>query len=174
MDLGNWHGVPHLCVPDQLPTYFTKEEFQKFVSRIRKQWFEDLVIVAVSPGMRRGKLLNLRWQDVDFGWRILHIHSSEVFKTKADKRRAVPMIGTVVRILERRILPPPTEYVFTSDGKRIHDDVAWKKFKRDALEAGINSQPHYHSLRHYAESRTMPSGDANSSRLNPFPLVNSA
>lgn len=60
VDLGNWHGVPHLCVPDQLPTYFTKEEFQKFVSRIRKQWFEDLVIVAVSIGMRRGKLLNLR------------------------------------------------------------------------------------------------------------------
>lgn len=141
-------AVPLLRVPDQLPTYFSKEEFHKFISAIREQWFKDLVIVAVSTGLRRGELLNLRWQDVDFGRRILQIHSSEVFKTKAGKRRAVPMNQTVVQILVRRAQDTSTEYVFTSDGKRVLEDVATKRFKRCVLEAGINPKLHLHSLRH--------------------------
>ena len=141
-------GVPLLRVPDQLPTYFTKEEFQKFIAAITEQWFKDLVIVAVSTGMRRGELLSLRWQDVDFGRRILHIRSSEVFKTKAGKRRAMPMNEPVIQVLGRRALPPATEYVFTSDGRRILEDVATKKFKHYVRASGINPQLHLHSLRH--------------------------
>ena len=140
--------VPLLRVPDQLPIYFSKEDFQKFVSVIRESWFKDLVVVAVSTGLRRGELLNLKWEDVDFGRRLLHIHSTDSFKTKAGKRRAVPMNETVLLILSQRAQANQAEHVFTFNGRRVLEDLATKKFKDYVREVGINPKLHFHSLRH--------------------------
>jgi len=140
--------VPLLRVPEQLPVYFSKVEFEKFISVVKEPWFKDLVIVAVSTGLRRGELLNLKWQDVDLGRRLLHIHSTDSFKTKAGKRRAVPMNEAVSLILSQRAQANQTEYVFTLNGRRVLEDLATKKFKDYVREAGINPRLHFHSLRH--------------------------
>ena len=41
----------------------------------------------MATGMRQGKILNLRWQDVDFSRRIITLH-----ETKNGERRAVPLV----------------------------------------------------------------------------------
>jgi hypothetical protein len=52
--------------------------------------------------------------------------------------------------------------------------VVDKQLKKWAKDAGITKTISFHKSRHYAESRTMPSEDADFSRSTYFPLVNSA
>lgn len=94
-----WTGVSMVKIPDKRPSYLSKEDFTKLMSIISQQWLKELVLVAVSTGLRRGELLNLHWENIDFANRLIHVQSSGSFKTKAGKRRAVPMNETVFNLL---------------------------------------------------------------------------
>jgi len=69
-------------VPEQQPTYFSKEDFQRLLFEVREQWLKDLILVAVLTGLRRGEILSLTWKNLDFDRRLLCIQSSESFRTK--------------------------------------------------------------------------------------------
>ncbi|MBF8293845.1 MAG: integrase family protein [Bacteroidetes bacterium] len=58
-------GVSMARVPDMQPSYLTETEFQKLLTVVADEWFNDLLILAVTTGMRRGELLNLTWNDVN-------------------------------------------------------------------------------------------------------------
>jgi len=141
-------GVPLVRVPERQPTYFSKEEFQRFIEVISEKWFRDLVIVAVYTGLRRGELLNLRLKDIDFQRKLIHIQSDANFRTKYGKRRIVPLSDGAWRILWPRFENATSDFVFTRNGKRILESNATHKLKAYVRKAGLDQNLHFHSLRH--------------------------
>ena len=137
-----------VSVPEVPPSYLTKADFQKLTTVISEGWLHDLVVFAVSTGVRQVEMLNLRWQDVDLERRLITIQSSQTFRTKAGKWRVLPMNDVVAALLHRRAERAAAGFVFTRRGRPIGKSYLQHRFKRFVREAGLDDRLHWHSLRH--------------------------
>lgn len=57
-------GVSLLSLDESVPIFFRAEEFEKYIGSLRPGWFRDIVVTAAMTGMRRGELLNMKWDAV--------------------------------------------------------------------------------------------------------------
>ena len=136
-------------VPEIQPTFLTKQDFQKLLSIIKEGWLKDVIIFAVSTGLRRGELVNLRWKNVDLQRKLLNIESNPTFRTKSGRRRVIPLNENACYLLQRKQSKYTSEYVFTLNGKILHDGWITHLFKRYVRDAKFSNQNiHFHSLRH--------------------------
>ena len=122
--------------------YLTQEEFQRLLSFLPEH-LKPLVTVAGFTGMRKSELLQLKWQDIDFNLKVIHIK-----KTKTHEMRTVPMNETVYQTLRQLWLNRnlSCEYVFTYKGKPIRDNFK-HGFNTAVRKAGLEDF-HFHDLRH--------------------------
>jgi integrase len=138
-----------LCpVPERTPSYFSPEDFSRLVNSIRENWLREVVLFAVLTGARRGEILGLQWDGVNLEKRLVTIESGPTFKTKAGKRRVIPLNETAVYVLKGRQGKSPSPYVFTLNDRPIPEDWLTHLFKRCVLEANLSERLHFHSLRH--------------------------
>ena len=109
-------------------------------------FIKPIIIIATHTAMRRGEIMDMRWQNIDFAKRILHIPV-----TKNGHSRNIPLSHTVIRTLKR--LPPrKSDYVFdiTTNAFRL----SWQRLlKRTQIQ-----DLHFHDLRHEAISRFFERG----------------
>ncbi|CAA9518140.1 MAG: Integrase [uncultured Solirubrobacteraceae bacterium] len=115
-----------------------------------------LFTVAAFTGLRLGELLALRWRDVDFTKRIVHVRRSVVLGVedtpKSHKVRSVPLIDQAARVLDglskREHFTDDDDYVFVDVvGNHLSDDRLRRRFKT-ALEAAGLPPMRLHDLRH--------------------------
>lgn len=135
-----------------------------------KVHIEVPVIIAIYTGLRREEILGLRWQDIDFDNRILHIKNTctkvgtkivyaEKTKTKLS-RRTVPMVDELYDylLLQQYIQQKNREffgdgYIDTDlvcvwkDGKPIKPDNLSKRFNRFLKENNLRII-RFHDIRH--------------------------
>lgn len=106
-----------------------------------------VVILALSTGMRRGEILNLKWSDVDLDRSAILLQT-----TKNGERRFVPLVGVTLELLRARynqqsigslVFPAPH-----SPLKPIDIRSAWES----ALNKARISNFRFHDLRHTAAS----------------------
>jgi integrase len=141
-------NMQQVKIPEKQPHYFSRADFQKLISTIKENWLKEVIIFAVLTGMRRGEILNLRWQDVDLRRKLITIQSNPTFKTKQGKRRVIPMSEVVYNMLNGKRVYNIAEYIFHINGTKIYDDHASKKLKNYVSDIGLNGKLHFHSLRH--------------------------
>jgi integrase len=142
-------GQKLLSVPEQAPVFFTRNDFQRLLSVIKENWLRQVVVFATLTGLRRGELLNLRWQDVDLQRRIIQVQSNPTFKTKQGRKRVLPLSDTAFYLLQSKHGKDASEYVFTLNGKPVFDEWLTHAFKKAVQEAKLENQRlHLHSLRH--------------------------
>ncbi len=89
----------------------TGDEVQIMLEHSRNTPYHDLLYLAVRTGMRRGELLGLRWQDVDFNDKTIRVRQSLAytpekgmfFKPPKNKksRRVVDITDEVVAMLKQ-------------------------------------------------------------------------
>ena len=96
-----------------------------------------IVLTAVYTGLRRGRILSLTWEQIDWD------NNQIVYMGKYGNPHSVPMVKPLREILQA--LPRDHMYVFTYGGHRITDIThAWRSaFQR----AGIPYR-NFHALRH--------------------------
>jgi integrase len=136
-------------IPEKSPVYLTGQDFEKLLAVVKENWLKEIIVFAVSTGLRRGELLNLKWNNVDMQRKLLYIESSPTFRTKAGKRRTIPISDTAFLILQARQRKELSERVFTWDGKNISGCFLSHKFKKYVRRANLsNPEVHFHSLRH--------------------------
>lgn len=98
----------------------------------------DIVLVLLNTGGRKGEVLNLRRQDVDFASKTITFAD-----TKNGSVRKVPMNNVVIDVLRR--LKRQGEFVFMNGGRRvIHIE---HPFKTACRRAGLKDVT-LHTLRH--------------------------
>jgi integrase len=116
--------------------------------RGRTPLLKSLIIMAIETGMRRGELLDLRWEHVDLKRCVAHLPL-----TKNGDSRDVPLSRCAVRTLQQlRTAGAKQERVFPMTGNAVR-----LAFEHLRVRAGM-SDFHFHDLRHEAISRLFDKG----------------
>jgi integrase len=111
---------------------------------------QNIIILALYTGMRRGELLNQLWEHIDFDRDLLSVTRS---KTAGGEGREIPFTHRVSTLLQT--LRQPEGLLFTFEGKPIRIiKTAWKSAIR---RAGIR-YCRFHDLRHTFNTRLMEAG----------------
>ena len=122
-----------------------KYEISKLIMNASEH-LKPILITAVSTGMRRGEILNLKWKHIDFAYGFIRVENS-----KNGEARNIPMNPYLREILMKlKMGRNPEDYVFArKDGKRIN--CFKEAFKAACLKAGITDF-RFHDTRHVAAS----------------------
>ncbi len=126
-----------------------------------------ILITALHTGMRRGEILNLRWEDVDFKNRTVRVAQS-----KNGEGRFVPMSEELRRVLSSLPSRFAAGYVFPSflprrkrDSNGQHPFTDLKNSFETALKKASVSDFRFHDLRHtFASYLVMNGADLNTVR----------
>jgi len=151
VDAGQMEGNPCRKVKalrhDNSRTRFLSgdEETSLLEALAGKEPLRSIVVLALNTGMRRGEILALHWEAVDWQRDLIH-----VTRTKTGRNRTVPMNVTVRQVLSRQAGKGELVFVSPRMGKQL---VEIKKgFTAACLRAGIKDF-RFHDLRHTAASR---------------------
>jgi integrase len=143
--------------------YLTDDEESRLMAAL-PEWLIPLITVAIHTGMRRGELLKLAWDDVDFVSGTIHVREA-----KSGEGRRIPMSATAHRTLSAlwqarrkrlsaRVVSQSAGHrsVFTAErgGFLLNLGRAWYP----ALERAGISDLHFHDLRHTFASRLVMNG----------------
>jgi integrase len=181
-----------LAEPPRVPrheiTPLTPEQARALLDVAKGERLEALYTVALALGMRRGEILGLRWQDVDFDARTLQVRQAiqrvagkltdsgagglRASEPKTERsRRKIAMPETIaralrmhrVRQLEERLAAgaawQDTGLIFVSTlGTPLEPKALHRDFKRLLAKAELPSSIRLHDLRHSAASLLLAQG----------------
>lgn len=123
-----------------------EEKLIEAIEEGRNPWAKAAVILAIETAMRRGELLELRWEHVDLEKSVAHLP-----ETKNGFKRDVPLSPRAKALLKElphsiagRVLP-------------LSPNALKKCFERARVKAGIE-HVNFHDLRHEATSRLFEAG----------------
>jgi integrase len=117
------------------------ETAQKIIDNAQDH-LKPIIYTALYTGLRKGNLLNLKWENLDFKNNTINIKVKDKNKD-GGKNLSIPMIDKLKEILQA--LPKESEYVFTYKNDRIKDI---KKSWHTALEKAEIPYTNFHTLRH--------------------------
>lgn len=141
--------------------YLLPDEEEKLMAQLtgRRAHLRLIVLVALHTGMRRGEILRLRKQDVDFYRGNIH-----VTETKIDEDRDIPMNDTITNELMTHCANLNSDYLFANPktGKPIADIK--NAFTGACEDAGLEDL-RFHDMRHTAATRMGEAG------VDPFTIA---
>jgi len=133
--------------------FLTDDERKRLLESCKKaesKFLYEMVVLALSTGMRHGEILRITWDDVNFekGYLILH-------ETKNGERRRVPLMGHAFDIIkalyEQRDISNALLFPYykkTKVNKPVYIRNAWL----NALKTAAIKDFRFHDLRHSAAS----------------------
>lgn len=127
--------------------FLTEEEIRRLLDSAAGH-LRPLLIVALNTGARRGELLGLRWQDIDFKSRTLSFPN-----TKSGKHRSIRMNHIVVETLTALGREDARVFVYRGKGMEWID----QSFRSACKAAGIEDF-RFHDLRHTWASHAVMKG----------------
>ena len=142
--------------------YFNEDEIKQILELFKNTRYENIIKFALGTGMRKGEILGLQWQDIDFKNKEIHvIHNlSYIANINKDTRsyktvlqtpksensiRIIPMSEKIYNLLNS--LDKNSNFVFSSRGS--HFDIKWtEKFWNKTLKGTNLEGKKFHDLRH--------------------------
>ncbi len=133
------------------------EQLQSFLAEAKATGVYEMYYIELATGLRRGELLGLKWQDIDWENGIITVRrqiariNGEIIeaplKTK-NSYRTVTISPQAVEVLKQQREKTNSEYVFPSPtGGPISPDSVNNMLKRVLARAGI-PKVRFHDLRH--------------------------
>jgi len=142
-----------------LPTILSQEEVARLIDAALTPYHRTLLMTLYATGVRRAELTHLKVSDIDSKRMVIHVQGG-----KGRKDRDILLSPKLLDELKRhwrRLRRKPSVWLFP--GNRWHTGdtpidtkVVWDACKEAAQRAGLQKDVHPHTLRHHAESRTMP------------------
>ncbi len=142
------------------------EEAQKLIGAAQGDALEALYVLAVTLGIRQGELLALRWEDIDFETRQIHIAGNVTRQYDGSRVISKPKTAASVRTLVMpqicidalRRTPRINDLVFPGpDGKLWVASTFYKRWEGTRNRAGIR-HIRFHDLRHTADTLALDGG----------------
>ena len=123
------------------------DELAKLLSVISNYEVRALIQLAIETGMRRGELIRIEAQDIDYVRRTLVVN-----ETKTNVPRTIPLTIAASSILKDQQARASTDALFS-----IKADSLTQAFMRACAKTGIQNL-RFHDLRHEATSRFFEMG----------------
>lgn len=165
----------------------TIEEVNGFLETIKTDRLFPAFCLALKTGLRRGEILGLRWQDIDFKGKKLHVRQTLVearepgekkkvtllFKPpKTEKsKRTIPLTDDIIKLLKAHKAKQNEEKLFfgkkyhdnglvfcSEDGKPIWPRNFLRRFTNLQKKAGIEHH-RLHALRHTFATLLLAEGE---------------
>lgn len=113
---------------------------------------KPILIVAISTGMRKGEILQLKWSDIDFAEDYIVVRDSKNYES-----RVIPMNNNLKQeLIKLREDNGDGKYLFSyHDGKPI--EYVYRSFGTALKRSGIKKCT-FHSLRHTFATRAVMAG----------------
>lgn len=157
-DFLNYNPIKKMSMYKEMPKerILTEQEMNIIVSNAEGH-LKQIILIALNTGMRRGEILNLRWNHVNLSERYLTIPA---MNTKAKESRDIALNNTMVELFSKsRLRRNRDEYVFVNPvtGKPFTDiKTSWNTLIK---RIGITDL-RFHDLRHcFATYRVLKGGD---------------
>jgi len=127
--------------PKRRVRWLTPEQVKRLLAEL-PQHQQDMVIFALSTGLRQSNIINLEWNQINLERKAAWIHPDQA---KARKAIHVPLNSIAIAILQQR-LGEHSSRVFTYRGRPI----AWANTRawRNALKRAGIEDFRWHDLRH--------------------------
>ncbi len=149
--------------------------FLKTAAEVEPRYYELFFLMA-RTGLRLGEAFGLKWQDLDFRRRELHVERAiqrgVIGSTKSGRSRRVDMSAALVELLQRlqidrkeetlfRGWSQVPEWIFTSEiGTPLDQSHTSGAFKRVLKHAKLPLHFHPHCLRHSFASLLLQQGES--------------
>ena len=137
--------------------FLRPEEVRSFLAAFVNEEMRCLFTTAVMTGMRRGEILALQWDDIDFNGNVIRVRRSvsggEIQTPKTEKSRRAIQVGlSLLKMLKEHKLRTGGRgpFVFsTKSGSLLDPDNLVKRVFEPTLRvAGIERHIRFHDLRH--------------------------
>ncbi|MFQ5949784.1 MAG: tyrosine-type recombinase/integrase [Nitrospiria bacterium] len=140
-------------VYNQIDRWLSADE-EKQLLDASPTWLKEIILFALNTGMRRGEILSLQWQDVDFLRGVL-----VVMKSKNRERRTIPLNGKVLELLmAKEAVGKKRGLVFHSlRGTKINAQNLLRAFYAAKEKTKIGNF-RFHDLRHTFATRLAQAG----------------
>lgn len=131
----------------------TNEEIKTLENTDNK--YKDFFVFLLYTGLRRGEIAGLKWSDIDFKNKEIHVSRSmsfitnkgELKSTKTNKTRNVPILDKTFEILHRRKKTTNSIYVFSQqDGHNLTESSIDRMHESILKSTGLTFK--LHELRH--------------------------
>jgi integrase len=129
--------------------HLTEDEVERLIDAAKqhRRGHRDatMVLIAFRHGLRASELVDLRWDQVDFGQAVLHVR-----RAKRGTPSTHPLSGLELRALRRRQRESPsTPFVFVSERGAPFSTAGFARMlERAAQAAKLEIKAHPHMLRH--------------------------
>jgi site-specific recombinase XerD len=130
--------------------YLTEAEVERLMKAATgNRWGHrdaTMILVAYRHGLRVSELVELRWDQVEFGAATLHVR-----RVKQGTPSTHPIVGDELRALRRlqREQDPKSPFVFTSERGAPFSTAGFARMlERTGIEAKFGFKVHPHMLRH--------------------------
>ncbi len=130
--------------------YLNKEESERLVNTCAKH-LKPIVITALNTGMRKGEILNLKWENVDLNQGIIYL-----LDTKNGEKREIPINRKLKEVLNGIKPNPKGPYVFCKKNGQNYGEV--KLAFANAMAACKIENFRFHDLRHTFASHLVMAG----------------
>ena len=142
--------------------YFNEDEIRQLFELFKNTRYENIIKFALGTGMRKGEILGLQWQDIDFENKEIHVvhnlsyvanidNDTRIYETilqtpkSENSIRIIPMSPKIYDLLCS--LEHKSNFVFDSRGS--HFDIKWtEKFWNKTLKGTNLEGKKFHDLRH--------------------------
>jgi integrase len=142
--------VKKLKEPPGRVRYLSPEETERLLNCCADH-IKPIVIMALNTGMRKGEILNLKWDNIDMQNRTIILR-----KTKNNEVRMLPINDILNSTLKSMGKQLGNQFVFSNDDGSAYRDIK-KGFSAALRRAGIQDF-RFHDLRHTFASRLVMSG----------------
>ena len=149
--------TPYPRKAHRLPTILSREEVAQLIHAARTPGARILLMSLYATGARCSELTHLKISDIDSQRMVVHIRGG-----KGRKDRDVmlsPKLLSALRSHWRFYHRKSSTWLFPSNYRKdrpIDMKTVWHACHKSARRAGLQKRVHPHTLRHYAEFRTMP------------------